>query len=279
MIDISIIYVSYNTKSLTLASIASVYKYTKNYKLEVIVVDNNSKDGSLQAVKQQFPLVKTIQSGKNLGFGKANNLGLKYATGKYIMFLNTDTYLEEAAIDGLINEMEKREFRHVAVAGAKLTKADGSYNISSGLLPSFKHFVKGSFWKLFFKQSYYNHLPQRKIEIKEVPYQVEYVSGADFLIRKFVLDKVGGFDPRFFLYNEESELTYRIYKSFPNMISMIFPQYKIVHISQGSSKVSARSKAFLWQQAKSRALYYRITKGRIFEWMYLITAYKRIKIE
>lgn len=273
---LSIIYVSYNTLELTIASIASVYKYTKKITFEIIVVDNASKDGSLKAIQKQFPQVICIQSGDNIGFGRANNLGLQKARGRYVLFLNTDTYLESPAIDGLMYEMEKEKYKHVAVAGAKLTKPDGSFNVSAGLLPSFPHFIKGSFWKYFYSKAYYNALTPRSISIENEPYSVDYVSGADFLVRKELLDKVGGFDSRFFLYNEESELTHRIYKEFPNMVSMIFPQYKIVHISQGSSSTSSESKAFKWQQAKSRALYYRITLGKIQGFMYLITSFKRI---
>lgn len=276
MLDLSIIYVSYNTKDLSLASIASVYKYTKACTFEIIVVDNDSKDGSIIAIQEEFPNVVCIQSGGNIGFGRANNLGLEKANGRYVLFLNTDTYLKEPAIDGLITEMDKVQYKHLAVAGAKLTKPDGSYNISAGLLPSFNHFINGSFWKVFYPKSFYKNLPERKMPILEKPYIVDYVSGADFMVRKRLLDQVGGFDRRFFLYNEESELTHRIYKQFPDMVSMIFPQYKIVHISQGSNSNASESKAFKWQQAKSRALYYRITLGRIQGLMYLITTFKRI---
>jgi len=276
MLDLSIIYVSYNTRALTLASIASVIEYTTRHSFEVIVVDNNSNDGSLAAVKAQFSQVITIQSGSNLGFGKANNLGLKQAKGRYVLFLNTDTYLKEPAIDGLLDEMQKPVYQKVAVAGAKLTKPDGSYNISSGLLPSFPHFIKGSIWKVFYPKSYYNNLPERKLRIEEKPYQVDYVSGADFLVKKEILDQVGGFDPRFFLYNEETDLTQRIYQKFPDGVSMIFPKYEIVHISQGSSNTTSENKAFKWQQAKSRALYYRITHGKLAGFMYYLTTLKRL---
>lgn len=276
MIDLSIIYVNFNTRALTLSSITSVYRYTTHYHFEIIVVDNASKDNSVSEIKQNFPEVKIIQNKKNIGFGRANNLGLQIAKGNYILFLNTDTYLEEPAIDNLLNEMKKKEYQKVAIAGVKLTKPDGSYNISSGLLPSFPHFVQGSFWKFFYKRSFYESLPERQIPIDVKPYKVDYVSGADFLVRKYVLDKVGGFDPRFFLYNEETELTYRIRKHFPEMISMVFPQYKIVHISQGSSKITKKSKKFKLRQIKSQAIYFRITIGILAGTIYYLTSVKRL---
>lgn len=276
MIDLSIIYVNFNTRALTLSSIASVYRYTTHYHFEIIVVDNASKDNSVSEIKQNFPEVKIIQNKKNIGFGRANNLGLQIAKGNYILFLNTDTYLEEPAIDNLLIEMMKKEYQKVAIAGVKLTKPDGSYNISSGLLPSFPHFVQGSIWKFFYKRSFYESLPERQIPIDVKPYKVDYVSGADFLVRKYILDEIGGFDPRFFLYSEETELTYRIYKHFPEMISMIFPQYKIVHISQGSSQIDKSGRKFKLKQIKSRSIYYSITRGKFFGIIYYITSAKRL---
>lgn len=276
MIDLSIIYVNFNTRALTLSSIASVYSYTTQYFFEIIVVDNSSIDNSISEIKLRFPEVKIIQNKTNIGFGRANNKGLEIAKGKYILFLNTDTYLEEPAIDGLLNEMEKKSYQNVAVAGAKLTKPNGSYNISSGLLPSFQHFIKGSFYKKFFKRSFYENLPERSVPIDTKPYEVDYVSGADFLVRKKILNKIGGFDPRFFLYNEETELTYRIYKHYPQMVSMIFPQYKIVHISQGSSQTDKLGKKFKHRQIKSRATYYSITRNRLSGWVYYLISIKRL---
>lgn len=276
MIELSIIFVNYNTSVLTCKAIETVYRFTSEYFFEIIVVDNASKDNSISQIQRKFPKVKVIQNKKNIGFGRANNKGLAIAKGKYILFLNTDTYLEEPAIDGLLNELEKNEYQNVAVAGAKLTKPDGSYNISSGLLPSFQHFVKGSFYKVFFKPSFYENLPERNVPIDNKPYKVDYVSGADFLVRRKVLDKIGGFDPRFFLYNEESELTFRIYRHFPQMVSMIFPQYKIVHISQGSSEIDKLGKKFKHRQIKSRALYYTITRNKFSGVMYYIASIKRL---
>ncbi|WP_026935501.1 glycosyltransferase family 2 protein [Christiangramia echinicola] len=275
MVELSIIYVNYNTKELTLNSISTVYQYTKKCNFEIIVVDNASHDNTISEIEKNFPEVKTIQNSKNIGFGRANNIGLKIAKGDFILFLNTDTYLEEPAIDNLLSELKKDDYKHVAVAGAKLIKPDGSDNISSGLLPSYPHFVKGSFLRYFYKRSFYDNLPQRFIPKESEPYKVDYVSGADFMVRRKVLNEVGGFNPRFFMYSEEVELSYRIYKTFPEMISMIFPSYKIVHISQGSSQKEGLNKKTRLRQIKSRSIYYSLTKGRIIGLIYYLTSMKR----
>lgn len=276
--DVSIIYVNYNTVKLTLASIRSVYEFTSNLKYEIIVVDNASKDDSVVKIQESYPDVIIIQNKKNLGFGRANNKGLEIAKGKYVLFLNTDTWLEEPAINGLFCEMEKKEYQNVAIAGAKLIKPDGSYNISSGLLPSFPHFLKGTFFRKFFKKSFFKNLSERKVVPYDFPYEVDYVSGADFMVRKTLLDKVGGFDMRFFLYCEEVELTYRIYQNYPGFVSMIFPQYKIIHLSQGSSSSRSDQKKFILRQIKSRALYYSITRNRLSGFVYYFISLKRLYI-
>ncbi|MUP44169.1 glycosyltransferase family 2 protein [Gramella sp. BOM4] len=275
MIELSIIYVNYNTRELTLNSIASVYQYTRKFNFEIIVVDNASRDNTVPALERNFPKVKIIRNKRNIGFGKANNLGIEIAKGNYILFLNTDTYLEEPAIDNLLLELKKEAHKNVAVAGARLIKPNGIDNISSGLFPSYQHFVKGSFLRYFYKRSFYENLPKREIPKESKPYKVDYVSGADFLVRREILDKVGGFNPRFFLYSEEVELTYRIYKAFPRMTSMVFPQYKIVHISQGSNEIKGLNRKTKLRQIKSRSIYYSLTKGRMIGLIYYLISMKR----
>ena len=91
--DVSIIIVSYNTKSLIKNCINSIYKYTKDISFEIIVSDNGSIDGSVEMIKRDFPSVILIENNENLGFGAANNKGLALAKGKYILYLNSDTIL------------------------------------------------------------------------------------------------------------------------------------------------------------------------------------------
>ena len=98
---VSIIIVNYNTKQLTLNCLKSIYEYTKDIDFEIIVVDNASSDGSVEAIRESFPIVNVIGSNENLGFGRANNLGAKYAQGKYLFLLNSDTLLIENSIKKL----------------------------------------------------------------------------------------------------------------------------------------------------------------------------------
>ena len=97
MIDVSIIIVNYNTCELTKQCIDSVFEKTSGISFEVIVVDNDSKDDSIKVLSQDSR-VNFIESGANLGFGRANNLGIKHSTGKYVFFLNSDTLLLNNAV-------------------------------------------------------------------------------------------------------------------------------------------------------------------------------------
>lgn len=274
---VSVILVNFNTAKLTLNAIQSIYDYTNNINIEIIVVDNNSNDNSVELIKNKFPLVSIIRNKKNIGFGRANNKGMEMAKGKYYFLLNTDTYLLNNAIEILYKFMENPLNNNVAVVGGKLVKPDGSYCVSDARFPNFKLFVKGSFLKYFFKKSYYNneyYIPIKSDESN--PYETDYVSGADFFIRKEIVDLVGGFDKRFFLYAEEAELSFRIKKIIPNVTCMINQSAKIVHISQGSQSDLLINKKKKIRFIKGRSIYFRITKGFLFGVLYYLISIKRL---
>src|SRR3989337_3855070 len=104
--ELSVIIVNWNTKKLLEDCLRSIFKFTKDIKFEVIVVDNGSKDGSQAMVKEKFPQVKLILNKDNLGFTKANNQGIKVAKGKYVLLLNSDTYLIENSLSKLVKKAE-----------------------------------------------------------------------------------------------------------------------------------------------------------------------------
>lgn len=99
MIDVSVILVNFNTCQLTIQAITSIYKHTNRVKFEIIVVDNNSNDNSVEQIQFLFPEIPIVKNNKNIGFGRANNEGIKIAKGEYIFLLNTDAYLLNNAIE------------------------------------------------------------------------------------------------------------------------------------------------------------------------------------
>ena len=205
--DVSIIYVNYKTKDLTINSIKSVIEKTEGIEYEIFVIDNNSQDGSIEEIEKEFPNVHIIKSSVNAGFGAGNNLGIKQAKGKYILCLNTDTLLINNAIKKMFEYME--EYQNVGVCGGILYDKDNNPIHSGGMFPSFQQVALRYFLLIpaihkWYAAKYYNNQNYDKLE---------YVTGADIFFRKSVLDKVGIFDETFFMYCEEAELCYRIKKA------------------------------------------------------------------
>lgn len=276
-INVSVILVNYNTAQLTLNAIKSVYKLTSELKFEIILVDNCSSDNSIELINQNFPEVIIIKNKKNIGFGKANNKGFEVAKGKYYFLLNTDTYLLNNAIKILYDFMENPYNQNVGVVGAKLFKPNGEYCVSDGRFPNYKLFVKGSFLKYFYNKDYYSNEQFEPIfKSDKTTYETDYVSGADFFVRRDIIEKVGGFDNRFFLYAEETELCYRIKKMIPSTKCVVNPQAKIVHIGQGSISNKLVNKKKRLRFINGTTIYYRITEGNFQSLMYYLVSIKRL---
>lgn len=262
LIAVSVIFVNYNTCQMTLTAIGSVYKFTTKLNFEIIVVDNASADNSVEEIRKNFPKVTILESKKNIGFGRANNLAMEIAKGKYYFLLNTDTYLVNNAIELLGEFMENPDNANVAILGGQLLTSDGELNLSAGSFPNFKMFVKSSFWRHFYKKTFYNGGQYHYfVPSDSEPYEVDYVSGADFFVRSDIIKIAGKFNPCFFMYFEETELTYRIKKILPDTKVMVLPTAKIVHIGQGSSLESIKSLKFKLQYLKSKSLYFRFQNG------------------
>ena len=197
--DVSVIIVNYNTCDLVKNCITSIMEKTKNVSSEIIVVDNNSKDGSVETIINEFPQVRVFPLKENIGFGKANNIGVQHAKGRYVFFLNSDTILLNDAISILANYLDTHE--SVALCGGQLFDKEENPTGSYLEYPKIKFFLS-----LVLRGNVtYKELP---IYLEgEIPY---YISGADMMIRKSFIDKYGAFDPDFFMYYEDTELSYRV---------------------------------------------------------------------
>ncbi|HSA06043.1 MAG TPA: glycosyltransferase family 2 protein [Candidatus Gastranaerophilales bacterium] len=240
--DVSIILVSYNTKNLTKECIKSIYEKTNGLSYEIWVVDNASSDGSVEMLQQEFPEVKLIASKENLGFGKANNVAIKQSYAKYCLLLNTDTVLLNNAVKIFFDFMENPENINVGACGGQLYNADMSNQLSFG---EFNDIEKLKRKALGIDQNVIRHRINRFFEKKVKGNQnyiydargrigeVDYIIGADLMLRKSALDKAGIFDEIFFMYGEESELQFRIKKHGYNI--KIIPDAKILHYGGASS--------------------------------------------
>ncbi len=261
--DVSIILVTYNTQELTLNCLNSIYEKTKDINFDVWVVDNNSSDNTVNAIKEKFPQVNLIQNKINLGFGSANNCAIKQSQAKYIFLLNTDTELKNNAVKILFDYMEENP--QTGAAGGNLYDSEDKNVHSYGYFQTFKSKMVKTF-------HLYNMFPKEKEKLKdkgenqeEIIKEVEIIVGADLFLRKSVLDKIGLFDEDFFLYDEESELQFRLkqtgYKIFIN------PNAKIFHYEGKSSKDKISSRKY---KMVSEILFYKKCYGSKFLWLYKI---------
>lgn len=243
--DVSIVLVNYNTKEITSNCVKSIFENTKGINFEIIVVDNNSTDGSAQHFRKEFgEKIKLIESKKNLGFGGGANIGIKESTGKYILLLNTDTIITDNTIKNIFDFMEEEKNQNIAVIGVLLTDENGFVLQSHGEFLPFRAGINEFVLKAFLpKRVNKSLLKNVKIEeYKEKLFgdrefiEVDYIIGADMFIRKSVIDEVGMFDEQFFMYFEEADLQIRIRRK-GYKIGLI-KNGSIIHLESKSFKVS-----------------------------------------
>lgn len=256
MILISIIIVNYNTKNLLHQCLSSIYDKTQGVNFEIIVVDNNSEDGSEELVRNKFPDVLLIQSGENIGFGRANNLGIEKSNGEYVFLLNSDTILINNAVKILFDYMVAN--LEVGVCGGNLFDKLGNPAISfNQLMPSIFDEVDPLLIRLYSRVFYGKNI---FFNYTSKPMILDgFISGADMMIRKSVLEKVGLFDSDFFMYYEETELTWRIKRAGYKISSV--PSARIIHLEGASETIK---KVTITRMIKSKFLYFDKTNKKIY---------------
>ncbi len=234
-VNISIIIVAYNRFDLLLNCLSTVIKHTRNVAYETIVIDNNSADGNIDDVAGDFDNIILIKNNKNVGFGTANNQVLNIAKGKYVLFLNNDTILLENSLKKVYDFAET--LNENSIIGCKLLNEDKSLQHSVYDFPSLLNVFTSNFflYSLFPKSKLFNkyHLMNRKINETT---EVDVVTGAFLFGTKEKLKEIGGFDERFFFYNEETDLCYRFKQNGGKIF--YYPQTAITHLKGGTAKKS-----------------------------------------
>ena len=245
--DLSVVIVNYNVVFFLEQCLNSVFAASKNLNVQIFVVDNNSVDGSINMLKENFSSVVLIENKENVGFSKANNQAIKRANSPYVLLLNPDTVIEEDTFDKCIDFMNS----NADCGGLGLRMLDGKGNF----LPESKRGFPSpsvSFYKIF-GLSYLFPKSQKfgryhlgflsEFEVNEV----DVLSGAFMLLRKVTLEKVGLLDEQFFMYGEDIDLSYRIklggYKNY------YFPETKIIHYKGESTKKSSVNYVFVFYNA------------------------------
>lgn len=232
-IDLSVIVVNYNTKKITLECINSVRKFTKNINYEIIVIDNASAE--------KFPKsrnYKLITNSSNVGFGGANNQGIKAAKGRYVLFLNSDTILIENSFEKIINWINKRP--DIGAATTALIDKNKHLQTNGGNSPNLcRIFLWATFLddipgisKIFGSYHLTVEVPLSN-DIYKSSHELDWVAGAVLLVKSEVINMVGGFDNDIFMYGEDVEYCYRIRKG--GWKIWYFADTKIVHLGSASS--------------------------------------------
>lgn len=259
MSDILVVLVSYNTKELTKKALNYLFASSCGNEMEVVVVDNASRDGSAEMIRTEYPQITLIENSANVGFGRANNQALPYITGKYVLLLNTDAFVEPDAIAKTVQYMDAHPL--CGILGVKLIGRKGD------LQPSCRFFPTP--WNIFLQRTGLRRLFKHAVMIDDMSWDhksvrnCDWVPGCYLLIRKEVIDQVGLLDPRYFLYYEEIDLCFAAKSA--GWLVTYFPDTSVVHLGGESAKqegeISAKSQQIEVLNIESELLYFRKNHG------------------
>ena len=247
---VSVIIINYNTKDLIRICIDSILKWTKNINYEIIVVDNASKDDSVDFIQKNYPFILLIKSSTNLGFGKANNLATKYAKGKYYFFLNPDCQLIENSVLNFYNYLENNSNFKIGSVGAMLIDNNktivNSYFSFPSLFYQFNILISICIRKIF--KINYKLSANSNYKILNYNNEVDFISGANLFMPNYVFNLLNGFDERFFMYFEETDLQLRM--SHLGFKRIILTKNQIIHIEGSSfSQKNSLNKLILYRDS------------------------------
>jgi len=209
--DLSIIIVNYQTKDYLRRCLKPLYNHPSlNNNQEIVVIDNNSADGSVDMVREEFPYVKLICLDENVGFGRANNIGIKSSKGKFLILLNSDTEMSQQTLAQMVEYIEQNE--DIGILGCRQFDSKGNLQLSFGKFPTLRREIVRKF--LHSRLSINGHLIREYLETKyNGEIEVDWVSGSCMALRREALEQAGLFDPAFFMYFEDIDLCERIKKT------------------------------------------------------------------
>jgi len=244
--ELSIVILNYNTKDLTIDCIESLMRLKSETYYEIILCDNGSEDGSVEAIKERFPEVRIIKNKANLGFAKGNNAARGKCQGEYILFLNTDTIIKKGVLAETLKYL--KEHGDIGALTCKLILASGKLDRDARrsfptpwvsfthlALPLDRIFPKSK----IFSKYWYGYLSPDKI------HEVDVIQGAYFLVRKKILDEVGWFDEDYFLDGEDIDLCWKIKEKGWKIV--YYPKVSIIHlkgITKGKNKTALKDVPF-----------------------------------
>jgi GT2 family glycosyltransferase len=253
--DLSVVVVSYNTRALLDGCLRAVAATVRRHRYEVIVADNGSRDGTVAMLRRHWPAVRLVETGANLGFARACNLGLRAARGRARLLLNSDTEVLPGALDDLVSFLWATP--GAGVAAPRLLNSDLTDQGTARAFPTPAAVLFGR--KSFLTRAFPTNPWSRRYLVGrahrgDAPFRVDWVSGACLLIRQEVLERVGALDEGYFMYWEDCDWCRRIAQAGYGVYCV--PRARVVHHEGQSSR--GRPAHLVW--AFHRSVYHYFTK-------------------
>jgi GT2 family glycosyltransferase/acetyltransferase-like isoleucine patch superfamily enzyme len=235
--ELTVIIVSYNTRALTLKCLETLYATTRETRFHAVLLDNDSQDGSADAVAAAFPQVELIRSAENLGFARANNVVAERARTEWLLLLNPDTEVHDGAIDALL--AFSKAHPEAGITGGRTVFPDGSLNIASCWMriTPWSTFCQATGLTAMFRSSEFFNSEGMGNWARDSVRQVDIVVGCFLMIPRALWDQLGGFDLKYFMYGEEADLCLRA--AAIGYRPMITPDAEIMHLVGASANTRA----------------------------------------
>ena len=256
---LSVIIVSYNTQDLLQSCLDSLFSRSQDKEaMEVIVVDNASSDDSVPMLRERFPQVHVLAQGTNLGFAAANNLAFAQAQGRYIFLLNPDARIEAGALDSCVQYMQRTP--DCGLCGGRILNMDGTPAPSARSYPSVlnKGLVLSSL-SAKFPASRICGRPDMTYLAADRAVDVDWVPGTFSCLRRDMLEEIGFFDERYFMYYEETDLCLRANQSEWKVVFL--PEARVWHVGGASSKTR---KDMTFDSSGSQLLKFRLRSEMLY---------------
>jgi GT2 family glycosyltransferase len=252
--DVSVIIVNWNTRDLLRGCLRSIFKQTEEVSFEIIVVDNASRDDSVEMIRTEFPSVKLIANVDNRGFARANNQGIRAALGRYILLLNPDTIILDAAICRCVRYADLHA--DVGVVGCQVLEDEFRIQRTGFSFPSpWNLFLTVSGLSRAFACSRVFGRPELGWWGRDSEQDLDVVSGMFMLVRREAIEQVGLMDESYFVYSEEADWCCRFARA--GWRRVFTPCARIIHFDGGSKSTSQVNIKMFVQLQKSLLIYYK----------------------
>lgn len=264
-VDVTVIVVNYNTASVLPEAMGALHRAGANLSIQMIVVDNASRDHSVELIRRLLPDCTLIVNDENVGFGRANNQALGLVRGRYVLLLNPDAFVAQDTLDKTVAYMESHP--RCGILGVNLIGRDGVRQPSARFFPTP--------WNLFLMHTGLNRIFTNVRTVDDLAWdhasvrQCDWLPGCYYLIRKEVIDQVGFFDPRYFLYYEDVDHCFAAKKAGWDVV--FYPHTTVIHLGGESAKsegeITQGGRQLEALHVESELLYFRKVHGIVGVWM------------